>query len=96
MSYANIQGLDALVTKFRDSQVMLEEESYRPKLFNQKGEELPFPAPLKSNFHQGRRFADVVRSAGDSRMYDASIEGQLRRLNLGKFDDDAISSQHLY
>jgi hypothetical protein len=45
--YATIQGKEALVQKFKDSCVMLEEESYRPKIFyssgERKGQEEPFP-----------------------------------------------------
>ncbi|TPX51802.1 hypothetical protein SeMB42_g00808 [Synchytrium endobioticum] len=49
LSYAKIQGLDALIRKFRDSSVMLEEPAFRPKIFYtsgpSKGEEAPFPPP---------------------------------------------------
>eukprot|EP00158_Paraphelidium_tribonemae_P005638 Partr_v1_DN27442_c3_g1_i1_m71832 putative Rna-binding protein len=47
MSYASIQGVEALISKFRDSQVMDEKESYRPKLFDSNGQEIPFPSPTK-------------------------------------------------
>ncbi|KAI3658192.1 hypothetical protein MP638_005412 [Amoeboaphelidium occidentale] len=51
LTYANIQGKQALVDKFRDSTVMFEEESYRPKIFYssgpKKGMEEPFPLPTK-------------------------------------------------
>ncbi|KAJ3029164.1 hypothetical protein HDV00_009710 [Rhizophlyctis rosea] len=49
LSYANIQGKEALIEKFRNSSVMLEHPSYRPKMFYTDGpligEEEPFPAP---------------------------------------------------
>ncbi|KAJ3051492.1 hypothetical protein HK097_007505 [Rhizophlyctis rosea] len=49
LSYANIQGREGLVEKFRNSSVMLEHETYRPKIFYTsgplKGEEEPFPPP---------------------------------------------------
>jgi hypothetical protein len=45
ISFANVQGKHALINKFRNSSVMLEEESYRPKLFDTNGQEVPFPAP---------------------------------------------------
>ncbi|KNC99438.1 uncharacterized protein SPPG_05679 [Spizellomyces punctatus DAOM BR117] len=49
LSYANIQGQDALIQKFRNSSVMLEDPSYRPKIFYTAGplcgEEEPFPEP---------------------------------------------------
>jgi hypothetical protein len=47
LSYANIQGRDALVRKFKNSQVMEEDEAFRPKLFYSngpnKGKEQLFP-----------------------------------------------------
>lgn len=49
LSWALIQGRDALVKKFRNSSVMLEEKEFRPKLFYTKGDligqEEPFPTP---------------------------------------------------
>ncbi|RUO96344.1 hypothetical protein BC936DRAFT_142182 [Jimgerdemannia flammicorona] len=52
LSYANIQGKLALIEKFRNSNVMDEELSYRPKIFYTNGplagEEEPFPAPTIS------------------------------------------------
>jgi hypothetical protein len=47
LCYANVIGRDALIQKFRNSSVMLEEPSFRPKLFYTKGDragqEEPFP-----------------------------------------------------
>ncbi|KAI9484471.1 hypothetical protein BDB00DRAFT_855561, partial [Zychaea mexicana] len=37
ISYANIQGKVALIEKFRNSTVMQEDESYRPKIFYTSG-----------------------------------------------------------
>ncbi|KAI9099721.1 RNA recognition motif 2-domain-containing protein [Phlyctochytrium arcticum] len=49
LSYANVQGKRALIQKFRNSSVMLEDPSYRPKIFYTSGllcgEEEPFPEP---------------------------------------------------
>ncbi|KAJ3335364.1 hypothetical protein HDU93_005684 [Gonapodya sp. JEL0774] len=49
LSYANIQGKSALIEKFRNSSVMLEDPTYRPKIFHstgpQRGAEAPFPPP---------------------------------------------------
>ncbi|KAI9189709.1 hypothetical protein H9P43_001142 [Blastocladiella emersonii ATCC 22665] len=49
LSYANIQGKQALIDKFRNSSVMDEHPSYRPKIFFSngplRGEEEPFPPP---------------------------------------------------
>ncbi|CAO3701542.1 unnamed protein product [Rhizopus stolonifer] len=48
LSFANIQGKETLVRKFKNSHVMLEDESYRPKLFYssgyRQGQEQPFPS----------------------------------------------------
>ncbi|KZO93114.1 hypothetical protein CALVIDRAFT_486375 [Calocera viscosa TUFC12733] len=47
MSYANYQGKEALVEKFRNSGVMEEREAWRPKIFYssgpRKGDPEPFP-----------------------------------------------------
>ncbi|KAG9069181.1 hypothetical protein KI688_010077 [Linnemannia hyalina] len=52
LSYATIQGRRALVDKFRNSSVMEEESSYRPKIFYTSGPNLgleePFPGPTLS------------------------------------------------
>ncbi|KAK3845936.1 MAG: RNA recognition motif 2-domain-containing protein [Linnemannia gamsii] len=52
LSYATIQGRRALVDKFRNSSVMDEEPSYRPKIFYTSGphlgQEEPFPGPTVS------------------------------------------------
>lgn len=50
VSYATIQGKDCLVQKFRNSSVMLEHPSFRPKIFRTgngslAGTEEPFPGP---------------------------------------------------
>ncbi|KAG5438712.1 hypothetical protein PCANB_002432 [Pneumocystis canis] len=49
ISYANIQGKECLIEKFRNSCVMDEDPSYRPKIFISHGpatgEEQEFPAP---------------------------------------------------
>lgn len=49
MSYANYQGKDALVDKFRNSAVLNERPEWRPQLFHSSGPNrgLPhvFPAP---------------------------------------------------
>ncbi|KAF9906020.1 hypothetical protein EC991_001102 [Linnemannia zychae] len=52
LSYATIQGRRALIDKFRNSSVMEEEPSYRPKIFYTSGphlgQEEPFPGPTVS------------------------------------------------
>lgn len=49
VSYATIQGKDCLVQKFRNSSVMLEHHSFRPKIFHttgpMTGKEEAFPGP---------------------------------------------------
>ncbi|KAF5141648.1 meiosis protein mei2 [Vairimorpha ceranae] len=37
LTYASIQGFDSLVNKFKNSNVMKEQESYRPKIFHKEG-----------------------------------------------------------
>lgn len=47
LTFARIQGTEALIEKFRTSKVMFEAPAYRPKLFHTKGpligQEAPFP-----------------------------------------------------
>jgi hypothetical protein len=51
ISYANIQGKESLIEKFRNSCVMDEDPTYRPKIFHSSGplkgqeQEFPFPFP---------------------------------------------------
>jgi len=49
ISYANIQGKESLIEKFRNSCVMDEDPTYRPKIFHSsgslKGQEQEFPPP---------------------------------------------------
>lgn len=49
ISYANIQGKESLIEKFRNSCVMDEDPSYRPKIFHSNGalmgQEQEFPEP---------------------------------------------------
>lgn len=47
LTFARIQGIEALIEKFRNSKVMFEAPAYRPKLFHTEGtligQEIPFP-----------------------------------------------------
>eukprot|EP01025_Chloroclados_australasicus_P025390 TRINITY_DN2536_c0_g1_i2.p1 TRINITY_DN2536_c0_g1~~TRINITY_DN2536_c0_g1_i2.p1 ORF type:complete len:586 (+),score=82.27 TRINITY_DN2536_c0_g1_i2:139-1896(+) len=43
ISYARIQGREQLIQHFQNSSLMLEDESYRPMLFNDQGEMEEFP-----------------------------------------------------
>ncbi|KAL7413688.1 hypothetical protein BDY24DRAFT_48422 [Mrakia frigida] len=49
LSFANVQGKDALMNKFRNSAVMLQEDAYQPVLFYtdgpSQGRRQPFPPP---------------------------------------------------
>lgn len=55
LTYANIQGKEALIRKFRNSSVMEAEPSYRPKIFytdgSQRGMEQAFPLPDKPKLY---------------------------------------------
>ena len=54
ISYANIQGKECLIEKFRNSCVMDEDPSYRPKIFHSTGslmgQEQEYFSPEKSDF----------------------------------------------
>ncbi|TFK20769.1 hypothetical protein FA15DRAFT_646535 [Coprinopsis marcescibilis] len=70
MSYANVQGKESLVDKFKNSSIMDEREAWRPKIFYSSGpkEGLPeeFPAPThigrkeRSSFNRGALFGTNV------------------------------------
>ncbi|OBT66028.1 hypothetical protein VE03_03167 [Pseudogymnoascus sp. 23342-1-I1] len=67
VSYATIQGKDCLVQKFRNSSVMLEHPSFRPKIFRtarhpDAGEEEDFPLP--DNASKMRRSVENAEHVG--------------------------------
>ncbi|KAE8548570.1 hypothetical protein EYB25_008951 [Talaromyces marneffei] len=67
VSYATIQGRDCLIQKFRNSSVMLEDPSFRPKLFYTgtgplAGTEEPFPGP--NNMSKMRRSVENAEQVG--------------------------------
>ncbi|PCG92691.1 RNA recognition motif 2 [Penicillium occitanis (nom. inval.)] len=67
VSYATIQGRDCLIQKFRNSSVMLEDPSFRPKLFYtgpgpSAGTEEPFPGP--NNMSKMRRSVENAEQVG--------------------------------
>ncbi|KAH7874718.1 RNA recognition motif 2-domain-containing protein [Lentinula edodes] len=56
MSYANYQGKEALVEKFKNSCIMDEREAWRPKIFySDPGPEQGLPEPFPSATHQRRK-----------------------------------------
>ncbi|EJD02957.1 uncharacterized protein FOMMEDRAFT_123062 [Fomitiporia mediterranea MF3/22] len=59
MSYANYQGKEALVEKFKNSCVMDERESWRPKIFYSAGplQGMPEPFPAPTHFRRKERSA---------------------------------------
>ncbi|KAL2914591.1 hypothetical protein HK105_205942 [Polyrhizophydium stewartii] len=65
MGFATIQGRQALIEKFRNSSVMLENDEYKPKIFYtdgpHRGMEEPFPGPTTAGF---RPKVDVLFSRG--------------------------------
>ncbi|MCJ1396506.1 hypothetical protein MMC18_009397 [Xylographa bjoerkii] len=69
VSYATIQGKDCLVQKFRNSSVMLEHPSFRPKIFHtgrdaSGGQEEKFPGP--DNPSKMRRSVENAEHVGES------------------------------
>ncbi|KAI0260815.1 RNA recognition motif 2-domain-containing protein [Gloeopeniophorella convolvens] len=55
MSYANYQGKEALVEKFKNSAIMDERESWRPKIFHSSGPDAGLPQPFPAPTHQRRK-----------------------------------------
>lgn len=68
ISYANIQGKESLIEKFRNSCVMDEDPSYRPKIFHSNGplvgQEQEFPEP--NNTRRKLRSIACARQIGSS------------------------------
>ncbi|KAH8923852.1 hypothetical protein BT69DRAFT_1308275 [Atractiella rhizophila] len=68
-SYASIQGKEALIAKFRNSQVMDERVEFRPKVFHSSGPMVglpePFPAPdnMRRKARSKENAANLVRCA---------------------------------
>lgn len=72
MSYANYQGKEALVEKFKNSCIMDERESWRPKIFYSFGPNQglpePFPAPThirrkeRSSFNRGALYVPAMHT----------------------------------
>lgn len=60
-SYANIQGKENLVNKFRNSAVMLEVEEFRPKIFYTSGPDAGKPEPFPEGDDPNR----IARSAAN-------------------------------
>ncbi|KAI9510114.1 RNA recognition motif 2-domain-containing protein [Russula earlei] len=55
MSYANYQGKEALVEKFKNSAIMDERDSWRPKIFHSSGPQAGQPEPFPAPTHQRRK-----------------------------------------
>jgi len=55
MCYANYQGKEALIEKFKNSCIMDEQESYRPKIFFSNGPKQGLPEPFPAPTHLRRK-----------------------------------------
>ncbi|RPA86148.1 hypothetical protein BJ508DRAFT_372923 [Ascobolus immersus RN42] len=66
VTYANIQGLDQLIEKFRNSNVMDQAAEFRPKIYGStpedRGKELPFPPP--NNLNRKLRSVNAAQHIG--------------------------------
>ncbi|KAF7984239.1 hypothetical protein HWV62_16058 [Athelia sp. TMB] len=76
MSYANYQGKEALVEKFKNSCIMDEREAWRPKIFHsepgpEQGLPEPFPAPThlrrkeRGTYNRGALFVPGIGGRGE-------------------------------
>ncbi|GLB37508.1 putative RNA recognition motif 2 [Lyophyllum shimeji] len=95
MSYANYQGKEALVEKFKNSCIMDEREAWRPKIFYsepgpEQGLPEPFPAPThirrkeRSAFNRGALYVPGVwrgTSAPQSNAYPRRLEDTRRNID---------------
>ncbi|KAK0461185.1 RNA recognition motif 2-domain-containing protein [Desarmillaria tabescens] len=55
MSYANYQGKEALVEKFKNSCIMDEQEAWQPKIFYSAGPDQGLPEPFPAPTHMKRK-----------------------------------------
>ncbi|KAK0504688.1 RNA recognition motif 2-domain-containing protein [Armillaria luteobubalina] len=55
MSYANYQGKEALVEKFKNSCIMDEQEAWQPKIFFSAGPDQGLPEPFPAPTHMKRK-----------------------------------------
>jgi len=53
--YANYQGKEALIEKFKNSCIIYEQESYRPKIFYLNGPKQGLPEPFPAATHLRRK-----------------------------------------
>ncbi|KDR75806.1 hypothetical protein GALMADRAFT_226457 [Galerina marginata CBS 339.88] len=92
MSYANYQGKEALIEKFKNSAIMDERESWRPRIFysagNNQGLIEPFPAPThirrkeRSSYNRGTLFPPGTNS------HSHSHGGMLNNMTARRYNDD--------
>ncbi|KXS14131.1 hypothetical protein M427DRAFT_354935 [Gonapodya prolifera JEL478] len=92
LSYANIQGKTALIEKFRNSSVMLEDPTYRPKLFHHsgplRGNEAPFPPPTILLRKSPNAAASLAAGSRESTYSRDSAYGSIRE-SMHDFGDQS-------
>ncbi|KAI9141264.1 RNA recognition motif 2-domain-containing protein [Paraphysoderma sedebokerense] len=95
LSYANIQGKQALIERFRNSSVMEEPPAYRPKIFftsgPNKGEEEPFPPPK----YKRRRSSFTACNASAYAGYNESDEENVPHSSSQSQPSPALSNTTL-
>ncbi|KAF7361813.1 Meiosis protein mei2 [Mycena venus] len=89
MSYANYQGKEALVEKFKNSCIMSEKLAWQPKIFYSDGPEQglpePFPAPThlrrkeRSLYNRGPLYAPGMMSGLQSSLQNRREQGEEHR-----------------
>ncbi|TFK73993.1 hypothetical protein BDN72DRAFT_789982 [Pluteus cervinus] len=95
MSYANYQGKEALVEKFKNSCIMDEKEAWRPKIFYsepgpEQGLPQPFPAPThlrrkeRSSHNRGALYVPGVTGNGNGSVYLVQQQHGTRRQQMGE------------
>ncbi|KAJ6587017.1 hypothetical protein DFH09DRAFT_242380 [Mycena vulgaris] len=103
MSYANYQGKEALVEKFKNSCIMDERESWQPKIFYsepgpEQGLPEPFPAPThlrrkdRSSSNRGPLYVPGIMGSSHS---SHSPSSQNRRHQGDEHRDRLAPSRHL-
>jgi len=91
MSYANYQGKEALVEKFKNSSIMDEREAWRPRIFYSSGPDQgkpeTFPAPThlrrkeRSSHNRGALYVPGINGDSSTRRYQEDHQNQSPRRN---------------
>ncbi|PBK74462.1 hypothetical protein ARMSODRAFT_591204 [Armillaria solidipes] len=79
MSYANYQGKEALVEKFKNSCIMDEQEAWQPKIFYSAGPDQGLPEPFPAPTHMKRKERSLHNRGTLFATADSSGRGSMKQ-----------------